>query len=109
MTTIRRSMGIIALFVFVLLPLTACGEGIDVVDAGTYSATVEEAVADEQEIYVALDDGRHLELYFSEDTELLQGGEPVEFSVLGAGSSVQVTVEREGNRNVPTRVEIISP
>jgi len=109
MVTIRRSMGAIALSFVILLSLTACGEGIDVVDAGTYSGTVDEAVAGEQEIYVTLDDGSRLELYFTEDTELLQEGEPAQFSVLAEGSTVRVTVEREGNRNVPTRVEIISP
>jgi len=87
--------------------LAACGSGIDVVDAGTYDGTVDKAVPDEREIYVSLDSGTRLELYFTDDTELLRDGRPAEFSTLSSGSDIRVTVEREGNRNVPTRVELV--
>jgi len=87
--------------------LAGCGGGIDVVDAGTYEGTVTEAKASEQEIYVELADGRKLELYFTDATELSSGGEPVEFGALAAGTQVRVTVTRQGGRNVPQTVEIL--
>lgn len=65
-----------------------------------------EVVPEEEEIYVTLDDGQRLELYFTDSTELVADGQPVDFSRLSAGMSVQLTVTREGNRNVPIRVEI---
>lgn len=89
-----------------VLLLAGCGGGIDVVDAGTYAGTVEKAVAEEQEIYVELTDGTRLELYFTEDTELVAGGNEAPFSMLAKGIPVEITLEREGNRNIPTRVEI---
>lgn len=89
------------------LLLVGCGGSIEVVDAGTYQATVDKAVPAEEEIYVTLDSGQTLELYFTDATELVTDGEPVDFSQLSSGSSVEITVEREGNRNIPTRVEIM--
>ena len=99
--------GLVVLVLAGVLLAVACGEGIDVVDAGTYDATVDEVVPEEKEIYITLDEGKRLELYFTEDTELVRGGQTVAFSELSAGADIRVTVEREGNRNVPTRVEIV--
>jgi hypothetical protein len=93
--------------VVALTALAGCG-GVDVVDAGAYEGVVDEAKPGEKEIYVVLDDGRKLELYFTDETVLEQAGEPVAFAKLEAGSRVRVTVTRDGNRNVPTRVEILS-
>jgi hypothetical protein len=90
-----------------MLFLTACGGGIDVVDAGTYTGTVDKAVAGEQEIYLSLDNGMRLELYFTDATQLTEGARPVDFSQLEKGDRVQVTVDREGNRNIPMQVVII--
>ena len=87
--------------------LGGCG-GVDVVDSGSYEGVVDEAKPGEKEIYVMLDDGRKLELYFTDETVLEQAGEPVAFAKLEAGTRVRVTVTRDGNRNVPTRVEILS-
>ncbi|MFP4282521.1 MAG: hypothetical protein ACLFU2_07875 [Opitutales bacterium] len=95
------------LLLFGSLLLAGCGESIDVVDAGTYTGTVDEAVPAEEEIYVSLDSGERLELYFSDTTELVANGQTADFSQLAAGTPVRVTVEREDNRNVPTRVEIM--
>lgn len=101
-----RTLNLYSLLIGCLL-LVACGDSIDVVDAGTYQGIVDKAVPDEREIYVELDNGQRLELYFTDTTELLVNGQTVPFSQLVAGTSVEVTVEREGNRNVPTRVEIM--
>jgi hypothetical protein len=63
-------------------------------------------VPDELEIYVQLDEERTLELYFTDETELIQGGETADFSVLEKGQAVKITVERFGNRVDPVRVEL---
>lgn len=102
----NKILPVIALVCCSLL-LAACGGGIDLVDAGTYSGTVDKAVAEEREIYVSLDEGPKLELYFTDTTELLADGQPVEFSELSKGTAIEVTVAREGNRNIPTRVVIV--
>jgi major membrane immunogen (membrane-anchored lipoprotein) len=88
------------------LLLAACGSSIDVVDAGTYAGTVDKAVPDEQEIYVTLDNGKRLELYFTEQTQLMRDDKPAQFAELSEGTPVSVTVSREGNANKPQKVEI---
>lgn len=105
MKSIKTSL--IGLLGLIALIFAGCGGGgIDVVQAGTYNGTIDKVVAEEQEIYVTLDNGQQLELYFTEETELLSAGQPVEFSALASGLPVEVTVAREGNRNIPTTVEI---
>ena len=92
---------------FACLAFFGCGKPIAVVDAGTYEGTIDKVVPDEVEIYVSLENGEQLELYFTEETELVQDGESVDFSAISAGDSVELTVEREGNRNIPVRVELL--
>jgi hypothetical protein len=101
-----RSLGILFLSCSILY-LAGCGRGIDVVDAGTYTGTVDKAKPGEQEIYLSLDDGMYLELYFTETTQLMEGATPADFSALEAGDRVQVTLDREGNRNIPVQVVIM--
>lgn len=83
-----------------------CGKSIGVVDAGTYKGTIDKVVP-EEEIYVTLESGERLELYFNDATELVQGDESVDFSSINANTSVEITVSREGNRNIPTRVVLL--
>jgi len=83
-----------------------CGKSIRVVDAGTYQGTIDKVVPEEEEIYVTLESGERLELYFNEETELVQAGEAVDFSTISADASVEITVAREGNRNIPVKVEL---
>lgn len=90
-----------------MILLSACGQGINVVDAGTYTGTVDEAVPEEREIYVNLDNGKRLELYFTDQTTLKREGQEVSFSELSQGDQVRVTVTREGNSNTPTEVVIL--
>lgn len=92
---------------FACFALSGCGKSIAVVDAGTYKGTIEKVVPEETEIYVSLESSAQLELYFNDETELVQGGEAVDFSAISAGDSVELTVEREGNRNIPVRVELL--
>lgn len=92
---------------FACFAFFGCGKPIAVVDAGTYQGTIDKVVPDEVEIYVSLESGEQLELYFNEETELVEDGESVDFSAISAGDSVELTVEREGNRNIPVRVELL--
>ena len=60
---------IAALSLFILF---ACGHSTDVVESGTYQGKILEIEADEVEIYVKTDDGKVLELYFTDSTTLTQ-------------------------------------
>lgn len=90
------------LFLFVI----SCGESTEVVESGTYMGTVAEVEPEKTEIYVETEDGKTLELYFTEETELTMNGETVDFSMLETGQQVQVTVEKVGQRLDPIAVEI---
>ncbi|HKK17264.1 MAG TPA: hypothetical protein VJ952_01175 [Opitutales bacterium] len=92
---------------FVSFLFLGCGKSIGVVDAGTYKGTIDKVVPEEEEIYVTLESGERLELYFNEETELVQAGEAVEFSTITENASAEITVAREGNRNIPVRVELL--
>lgn len=94
---------------FLTFMLIGCGGAIEVVESGTYTGTVTKAVPAEREIYVTLESGEKLELYFNDETELVQDDESVEFSALKAGVRVRLTLTRIDNRNEPQRVEIIGP
>lgn len=87
--------------------ITACGGGgTDVVESGTYQGTIAEVEADKDEIYVQVDD-KKLELYFTEETELMRGEETVEFSELKEGQKVEVKVKKVGKRLDPLKVVIL--
>lgn len=91
--------------VFAAVLGTAC-EQTDVVPSGTYEGTIAEVEPEKDEIYVE-SDGRTLELYFTEATELQRNGEPVPFEQLEQGQRVEVTVEKVGKRLDPKRVVIL--
>ena len=95
------------LAILATLFLAGCGGDTAVVDSGSYEGTVAEVVPAEEEIYVNLDSGEKIELYFNEETELTREGETVEFSELSEGTRVRVDVERVGNRLEPRAVEIL--
>jgi hypothetical protein len=98
--------GALAIAVLVALggALAGCEE-TDVVESGTYAGKIVEVEADKDEIYVE-SNGKKLELYFIDETELLKGEEPVEFSTLEEGQQVEVTVEKVGKRLDPKKVVI---
>lgn len=85
----------------------ACEEKTDVVESGTYTGTIEEVEADKSEIYVKTDDGKLLELYFTENTTLTHNGETVAFDHLSEGGKVEVEVEKVGQRLDPIAVRIV--
>ena len=99
------------LLAFALLLLSACGgdgEGETVaVDSGTYTGTIGEVNPDESEIYVEVPNTGTLELYFTDSTQVTgRSGSPVPFDSLAQGQSVEVTVEKVGQRLNPLSVKI---
>lgn len=118
MRTIVRLFAVVSLTLFGAVGLTACdsqsgggGEGGEegehaVVDSGTYTGTIAEVNAEEDEIYVDAD-GKELELYFTDETKLTQGGDSAEFSALEKGQKVEVEVEKVGKRLDPLSVKIL--
>ena len=78
-----------------------------VVESGTYQVTAKKVDAEEKEIYVSMEDGKVLELYFSDATKLTQGGKDVEFAALKNGQKLEVQVERDGNKLKPLAVSIL--
>lgn len=96
-----------SLSVFALFLLFSCGQSTDVVDSGTYQGTISEVEPEKTEIYVKTDDGKTLELYFTDQTTLTKGGVDVEFSQLGEGQTVEVEVEKVGQRLDPIAVRIL--
>lgn len=77
----------------------------DVVESGTYQGEIVEVEPDKDEIYVE-SDGKKLELYFTEETQLMRGDEEVAFDALEQGQQVEVTVEKVGKRLDPKKVVI---
>ena len=100
-TLITKSLTILTITLFI-----ACGKTTSVVESGTYQGTVIEVEADKTEIYVKTDDGKTLELYFTDETTLTQNNETVEFSALKVDQSVEVKVEKVGKRLDPISVKI---
>jgi hypothetical protein len=78
-----------------------------VVESGTYQVTAKKVDAEEKEIYVSMEDGKVLELYFSDATKLTQGGKDVEFAALKNGQKLEVQVEKDGNKLKPLAVSIL--
>ena len=90
-----------------MMIMMACGENTDVVESGTYRGTVKEVEPSKTEIYVSTEDGKTLELYFTEQTSLTRNGQTVEFSELEEGQNVEVEVETKGKRLDPSSVSIL--
>lgn len=84
-----------------------CEQKTDVVESGTYQGTLHEVEPEKNEIYVKTDDGKVLELYFTEATTLTHNGETVPFDHLKEGGKVEVQVEKTGQRLDPVAVKIL--
>ncbi len=89
-----------------MLVLASCGGSTEVVDSGTYSGEIKKVEAEKTEIYVTLEDGKTIELYFIEETRLTKNGEEVDFSELAKGQAVEVVVKKVGKRLDPISVKI---
>ncbi len=96
------------MFVSAIFLISSCGGGnTDVVDSGTYNGKIKNVEAEKTEIYVTTEDGKTLELYFTDETLLTRNGEDVAFSELSEGQKVQVEVKKVGKRLDPVSVKII--
>lgn len=97
----------IASLILVVSLIFSCKNSTDAVESGTYEGTVKEVEAEKSEIYVETNDGKTLELYFTDETTLTKNGETVEFSALQKGLNVEVEVEKVGKRLDPVSVKIL--
>lgn len=82
-------------------------EETDVVPSGTYTGTAHKVDPDEKEVYVQTDDGKMLELYFTEQTQLTRNQQPATFDDLKEGQKLEVSVEKKGKRLDPKTVNIM--
>ncbi len=90
--------------------LNSCGENknTDVVDSGIYQGIAEEVDSGEKEIYVRTADNKLVELYFTDETKLMTSdGQTTSFDALKENGKVEITVEKQGNKNVPVSVKIL--
>ena len=78
-----------------------------VVESGAYKVTAKRVDAEEKEIYVTTEDGKILELYFSDKTKLTRGGNDVDFGALKNGQQLEVQVEKAGSKLEPLAVAIL--
>ncbi|MFZ6050944.1 hypothetical protein [Halocola ammonii] len=116
----KKSFFTIALAVFSMFAIQSCNSGsesesghseheeTDIVESGTYTGTADEVVPEKKEIYVKTDDGKTLELYFTDNTVLMENDAKVEFSALQKGDRVEVELEKKGKRLDPITVKILN-
>jgi cold shock protein len=90
----------------IMIVMISCGAQTNMVESGEHQCTVKKVVPAEKEIYVETVDGKTLELYFTDETQLTQNGESVEFSALKEGQTVTVHIKKVGKRLDPLSVEI---
>jgi cold shock protein len=90
-----------------LIVLISCGRKTDFVESGVYLGTVYEVEADEMQIYVKTEDGKLLELRFTDATSLTRSGVPVDFDHLAEGQKVELELIKEGKRFDPVSVKIM--
>ena len=98
----------ISILTILFLMISACGEDTSVVESGTYTGTIQEVNAEETEIYVNLEEGGVIELYFTDETTLTRDGEDVPFSSIQVDDRVEVTVEKTGQRLDPVSVVLLN-
>ncbi|MDZ7719870.1 MAG: hypothetical protein U5K72_13720 [Balneolaceae bacterium] len=103
-----KSIKVFSTLALLLFMISACGEDTSVVESGTYTGTIQEVNAEETEIYVELESGDVIELYFTDTTTLTQNGEDVPFSTIQVDDRVEVTVEKTGQRLDPVSVELLN-
>ncbi len=101
----KRSI-LFVMAVAIMIVFSSCGGNTDVVDSGTYSGKIKKVEPEKTEIYVTLEDGKTIELYFIEETTLTKNGATVEFSELAEGQDVEVDVKKVGKRLDPISVKI---
>lgn len=116
MKFMKKLIMITMLATFSMTAFQACNDGdssssevknTDVVPSGTYTGTAYKVDPDEKEIYVKTNEGKTLELYFTDNTAVTQNGQTVSFDALKKDQNLEVTVEKKGNRLEPMTVKIM--
>lgn len=100
-----------ALIIGVLFALVGCGGGgsdAPSVDSGSYTGTISDVNAEEQEIYVEVPDAGTLELYFTDSTEVVKNFMSMPFDSLKTDQEVRVEVEKVGKRLDPKTVHLLN-
>lgn len=87
--------------------LSSCGENTEHINSGTYEGTIESVIPAQTEIYVRTEDDKILELYFTDDTQVIHNGKSAPFDQLKQNQKVRVTVKKVGQRLNPVKVEIL--
>lgn len=82
-------------------------EDTDLVESGTYTGTALVVDAEQNEVYVQLNDTTTIELYFSNETQIMRDGQTVAFDALQKGQKIEVEVERSGESLKPLKVSIM--
>ncbi len=82
-------------------------EDTDLVESGTYTGTALVVDAEQKEVYVQLNDTTTIELYFSNETQVVRDGQTVAFDALQKGQKIEVEVERSGESLKPLKVSIM--
>lgn len=82
-------------------------ENTQMVPSGTYTGEAIVVDSEQKEIYLRLNDTTTIELYFSNETQIMRNGEQVQFEALQEGQTVEVEVERSGESLKPKRVRIM--
>lgn len=82
-------------------------EDTDLVDSGTYTGVALVVDSEQKEVYVQLNDTTTIELYFSNETQIMQNGQTVAFDALKKGQKIEVEVERSGESLKPKKVSIM--
>lgn len=82
-------------------------ENTQMVPTGTYTGEAIIVDAQQNEVYVRLNDTTTIELYFSNDTQIMQNGQKVAFDALQQGQKVEVDVEKSGESLKPLAVRIV--
>lgn len=82
-------------------------EDTELVPSGTYTGEAIVVDAQQKEIYVKLNDTTTIELYFSNDTQIMRDGQKVNFEALQEGQTLEVEVEKSGESLKPLSVRIV--
>ena len=82
-------------------------ENTDLVESGTYTGTAKVVDQQQNEVYLQVNDSTTIELYFSNDTQIMRNGQTVAFDALQQGQRLEVEVERSGQSLKPQRVTIL--
>lgn len=82
-------------------------ENTQMVPSGTYTGEAIIVDSEQNEIYVRLNDTTTIELYFSNETQIMRNGQQVKFEALQEGQTVEVEVERSGESLKPKKISVV--